>query len=138
MKKKYIVLIMIFTTMLLLASGWLWFSTRSREANELVDIEWSQGGEPMTVQITLRDAEENPLPGVRVDSVSYSGRAGNESLTDKAGSVVIRPGERELIGIDVNGVHVFERANLFSPSIDKGLKVIIVVKNLKQLKIDRK
>lgn len=63
--------------------------------------EWTDSDDML---IKVEDASGSAIPNVDVDTVSHSGGAGNETLTDAQGVVSLRPGEREVVNIRVNGV----------------------------------
>lgn len=83
----------------------------------------------MAVNVTVRDVNGQPFPGVSVHVDNNSG--GGTATTDAQGNASIAVGEPEFAGLELNGVRVVDRpwANtLGQPLVTQGLTVDVVVK----------
>ncbi|GEM_PF-2521967 len=93
-----------------------------RTSAATVRWEWTDSDDML---IKVEDASGSAIPNVEVDTVSHSGGAGNETLTDAQGVVSLKPGAQEVVNIRVNGVSLLSEDDcLFD---DYGGVVITIV-----------
>jgi hypothetical protein len=107
-----------------------WTCTRSEFAVPGLRVSYRTGGAPGAVTFVVRDGTGSPVPGVEVCSRSDSGCA-KRATTDAAGRAVIRPGEREVLAVLIDGREVRFRPDSLetfcAPDCGDGLEVRAVL-----------
>lgn len=89
---------------------------------------------PMTVAVTVLDANGAPVSRASIESKSHSGTSRPE-LTDSTGFAAIEPGETEVLALHVNGMEVWNTpyqdgllGTFYQPSCADGLSFTVNLK----------
>jgi hypothetical protein len=89
---------------------------------------------PMTVAVSVFDADGAPVSGASIESESHSGTS-SPRLTDSTGFAAMAPGETEVLALHVNGMKVWTTpyhdgllGALFTPSCADGLSFNVHLK----------
>ena len=129
-KRVLFVALFLFLIMLTCIALLLHREFRSFESGPIADVTWKQGGTPLCVDISLRDVNGLPVPGVFVAVDNSSG--GDGETTDGLGHAHICLGEQDFMGLELNNVRVVDRpwADMgVGPHLKKGLAVDVVLKD---------
>jgi len=127
----YIIIILFFAA---LYRGYVWYKMQfaDYESGPIADVYLEIGNSPMNISCRVVDIKGKPLSSVVVDFRNNSG--GNPGITNEAGLVQIAVGEKDLEQILVNNIVIMNRPYSYElgyPSVERGLQVKIVIKDLK-------
>ena len=97
-------------------------------------VDLDEYAKPMTVAVTVVDANGVPVSGAFIESKSHSGTSRPE-LTDSTGFAAIEPGETEVLALHVNGMEVWNTpyqdgllGAFYQPSCTNGLSFTVNLK----------
>lgn len=103
---------------------------REFEVSSNAFVVLANGRTPFLVEVRVIDRAGNPVTGAVIDVRNNSG--GNAGTTDRDGRVSIELGEREIEQVLLDGQPVVNRPRAYElgyPSVDKGLRVLIIKKD---------
>ena len=111
----------------------VWLVTPSSYSAGGIRFTVHHSGSPGAVTFVIRDSIGQPLPGVTVQSESFSGTT-QEYVTDASGIATIRPGESEILAVYIQGHEFRFRPQYsflehFAPDCSRGLTLNVSIRN---------